>query len=116
MVTIIRGGVYAVKCCIQCYNTHLQKRTHGRQCVDWEEELLVDYRRYFLVNVPTTRALRRKVQRTTFRTSRKAINTESVVLQDPSTGAAEAVSDGTAHAYYQWSALLRALSSFEAYT
>ena len=29
---------------------------------------------------------------------------------------AEAVSDGTAHAYYQWSALLRALSSFEAYT
>ena len=28
----------------------------------------------------------------------------------------EAVSDGTAHAYYQWSALLRALSSFEAYT
>ncbi|NBF01263.1 hypothetical protein GV819_03060 [Pseudomonas sp. Fl5BN2] len=29
---------------------------------------------------------------------------------------AAAVSDGTAHAYYQWSALLRALSSFEAYT
>ena len=29
---------------------------------------------------------------------------------------AEAVTDGTAHAYYQWSALLRALSSFEAYT
>ncbi|EJM71137.1 MULTISPECIES: alpha-E domain-containing protein [Pseudomonas] len=29
---------------------------------------------------------------------------------------AEAVRDGTAHAYYQWSALLRALSSFEAYT
>lgn len=29
---------------------------------------------------------------------------------------AATVSDGTAHAYYQWSALLRALSSFEAYT
>jgi len=29
---------------------------------------------------------------------------------------ADAVCDGTAHAYYQWSALLRALSSFEAYT
>ena len=29
---------------------------------------------------------------------------------------ADSVSDGTAHAYYQWSALLRALSSFEAYT
>jgi uncharacterized alpha-E superfamily protein len=28
----------------------------------------------------------------------------------------EAISDSSAHGYYQWSALLRALSSFEAYT